>query len=186
MKRTLLLLITLCVLLPQTLQAKGDIKFFAKAVLEEKGKVFVDFPAMVSVYVYSDHPFGEVKIDDKPIKMNGCEVRRIPIGNRLRQGIAKVDGKPYYTVLAAQYMVTAQTPGRATFPQLDVNAVLLEEEQPEEPEDDSFFNFFDSFFRQPSYKKIKKAVRNDLLKMEVLKAPKKSAEQLKSEGKVII
>jgi hypothetical protein len=187
MKQTLLLLLGLMALLCQPLKAKDNIKLFAKAVSEENGKIIVDDATVVSVYVYSNYPIGEVNISDKPVKMSGCDVRSVSTGRRLRQSMTRVDGKPYYTVLGAQYLVSGQTLGRTTFPQLDINVTLLQEEkQTRDRESDSFFDLFDPFFRRPSYKKIKKAVRSDLLKMEVVKAPRKSAEQLKSEGKVVI
>ena len=186
MTRTIIILIFTLTFFSLTVQGKDSVKIFAKAISEDNGKVFVDDSTIVSVYVYSNHPFGEVKIDDKQFKMKSCRVRRIHTSRQRHQSVTGIGGVPYYTIICAQYSVAGLKPGSTIFPQININATLLEEEQQKESNGDSFFDMFGSIFRQPSYKKIKKSTRSNLLKMEIVKTPKKSAEQLMREGKVII
>lgn len=166
--------------------ASDNIKLFAKAVAQNEAKVYLDDSIVVSVYAYATLPFGDVSVSDKLPRVTGCRVRRIGSARRLSQNITRVDGKPYYTILCAQYAVVGLKKGTTTFPKLDLNVVLLEEEQQNQNSDRSFFDFFDDMFRRPSYKQIKKTTQTPQLKLEVTTAPQKTFEQLKREGKTII
>lgn len=175
-----------CLLLSNTVQGSDKIKLFAKAETQNEAKVYLDDSIVVSIYAYSTLPFGDVEVSDKLPRVTGCRVRRIGSARRLTQNITRVDGKPYYTILCAQYAVVGLKKGTTSFPKIDLNVVLLEEEAQNQNRDRSFFDFFDDMFRRPSYKQIKKATQTTQLKLEVTTAPQKTFEQLKREGKTII
>lgn len=173
-------------LMYNTAEASSGIKLFAKAEAGNEAKVYLDDSIVVSVYAYSTLPFGDVEVSDKLPRVTGCRVRRIGSARRLTQNITRVDGKPYYTILCAQYIVAGLKKGTTTFPKVDLNVVLLEEEDTSQNRDRSFFDFFDDMFRRPSYKQIKKTTQTTQLKLEVTTAPQKTFDQLKREGKTII
>lgn len=188
MKHVLQSLITLLAFLSiyHSAEASTGIKLFAKAEAQNEAKVYLDDSIVVSVYAYATLPFGDVEVSDKLPRVSGCRVRRIGSARRLTQNITRVDGKPYYTILCAQYVVAGLKKGTTTFPKVDLNVVLLEEDATSQDRSRSFFDFFDDIFRQPSYKQIKKTTQTTQLKLEVTTAPQKTFDQLKREGKTII
>ncbi len=166
-------------------QAKQGDVFFAKVVVPDSGRIYRGDSTVVSVFLYAKHPIGDIQIDDKHVHVSGCTVRRIYAGQR--QSISRVNGQAYYTVLCARYSVASDKKGKTSFPQLSVTANLyVEQKDDREYRPDPFFGPFDDFFRQPSYKKVKKSIRTPLYKIEVTDAPRKTMQELQRSGKTII
>ena len=181
MHRHLLLLFLL--ILSNGLDAKDNgTTFFAEAMPQhEKG--FTEGDSMlVTVWLYSQHPFGDIRCEQSKFKINGATVRTIYTAQgRGRQQRTRKDGRIYYCAAAVQYMVSAPRPGTLTFPSLQFSATLyLEQEQDIDP-----FDPF-GFFRQPTYKKQQKTCTSPALKIQVTKPPLKSTEELIRSGKTVI
>lgn len=177
-----LLLLLAC---PSVIQAKSDGDIFAKVVAPDSGRLYRGDSTVVSVYVYSRYPISSIDIDDKRLRVAGCEVRKLYA--RKRQSVTRINGQTYYTVLGALYSVASDKKGKTHFPQLSLTANLLVEQEDEgERRADPFFGPFDDFFRQPSYKKVKRSIRTPLYKMEVTDAPRKTMRELQRSGKTII
>ena len=177
-----LLLLLAC---PSVIQAKSDGDIFAKVVAPDSGRLYKGDSTVVSIYVYSRSPISSIDIEDKRLHIAGCEVRKLYA--RKRQSVTRINGQTYYTVLGALYSVASDKKGKIHFPQLSLTAnLLVEQEDERERRADPLFGPFDDFFRQPSYKKVRRSIRTPLYKMEVVDAPRKTMRELQRSGKTII
>ena len=187
LQRAFTALLTLCLL---TTTVAGKTKkvqnaLFAKTVVKNDAKIYRGDSSVVTVYAYSLMPFGSVQTPAKAPKLKGCHVRRLPQRGQ-RQSITYLDGRPYYTVVCGQYMVGSSKNGKYKFPKVKVNAVVMEEKEEDRNRRDPFFGPFSDFFRQPEYNPINQSATSPATPFEVVSPPRKSSEQLRHEGKMLI
>lgn len=157
---------------------------FAQVACEES--VIVGDSAVVGLYVYSPYRIESIKVDDGKLKMSGGRLRRLNTQNRPSQQVTYINGKPYYRVLAAQYVVKAEKKGRSEFPQLKFEATLLQQ-QTSNWRQSPFYGPFDDFFQTPAYTRLKEKGRSDSKKLEFIDKPARTTEELiKSEGKNVM
>lgn len=177
-KRILLILL---MMLPLMAMSKDGDEFFARIEAQNEGKIYVGDSALVSVCLYSNRPFGEIKANGPKVKISGCRVRQVYQGGNRRQSVTNLNGKAYYTTVWAQYIVGSDKKGTYSFPLLNFNATLyIEQEQSIDPYDPF------GFFRQPVYKKVNKATSTTKFSINVVAAPLKTTEDLLKSGKTVI
>lgn len=187
MKIKVLFFICLIGLFPFTGQARSGETFFAKTIGPNGDKVYVNDSAIVSIYLYASRPIGDIQINDKKLHVKGCRARRAYFNQGRRQSITRLDDKVYYTVLCAQYIVVPSSKGKYSFPELSVTANLyIEQEEPQRRSPGFFFDPFEQFFRQPTYKKQKQSLRTPSKKFEVISQPPKTMQELEEKGRTIL
>lgn len=175
-------MIFLLLLLPFGLSAKEDATFFAKVTQQPEGSLIEGDSLLVTVWIYSVHPFDNVQCKDEKVKMGNCSVRQTYAARgRQRQQRAYVNGRSYYCSAVRQYCVGSSRTGEYQFPELSFRAtVYVEQKQDIDP-----FDPF-GFFSQPVYKKAEKACVSPVHKITVTKRPLKSTEELIKSGKTVI
>ena len=185
MKHPFLYLI-LFLLLSISLQAKSDEKFYTEIIGQNDGKIYPNDSIIVSLHLYATRPIGDIQLNDSKLKISGCSVRRLYTGNEGKQFIIQKDGENLYTVVCAQYSIAPKKKGTYYFPQLSLTANLYIQQQNKQNDYDPFFGSFDDFFNTPTYKKEKKNLRTPTYKMEVVEKPKKTIEELRKSGNIVI
>ena len=95
-----------------------------------------------------------------------------------------------YLILGENQVITpprnSSKNGKYKFPKVKVNAVVMEEKEEDRNRRDPFFGPFSDFFRQPEYNHIKQSATSPATPFEVVSPPRKSSEQLRHEGKMLI
>ncbi len=163
----------------------GKVRVFAQTEIRNQGQIARGDSSAVTVYAYSTMPFANVQVSSKVPKVKGCHVRLLPQRN-YRQSVTYIEQQPYYTVPCAQYMVSPTKNGNYKFPKIKINAVVMEEKEEDRSHRDPFFGPFSDFFRQPEYNHIKQSFTAPAQPFQVVNPPRKSSEQLRHEGKMLI
>lgn len=176
----------LFLLLPLSMAAKSDEKFYAEIVGQNEGKIYPNDSIIVAIHLYATRPIGDVKIDDSKLKINDCSVRRVYSGSERQQYIVQKNGENLYTIVCAQYSVAPNKKGGFYFPSLSLTANLYIQQQNKQQGYDPFFGPFDDFFNTPTYKKEKKELHTTPYKMQVVNKPQKTTEELRKSGKIVI
>ena len=179
------LLLGISVSLAAKKKADAPVTFFAQTIVKNNGQIFRGDSSVITVYAYSRMPFASVQTPAKAPKVKGYRVRKLS-GRGQRQSITYIDGQPYYTVACGQYMANPTKNGKYKFPKIAVEAVVMEEKAEERPQSDPFFGPFSDFFRRPEYRHIKQHCKAPAQAFQVVDPPRKSSEQLRHEGKMLI
>lgn len=169
---------------PLAARTTGDL--LARTMVANEGRVVMGDSTLVSVYLYSDRPIHSYRLDDRRLKVKGGRLRCIYRGDSRRQSLTRLNGKPYYALVCAQYVFTPSKKGRTTLPAWAVKAELIEETVTTQRRIDPFFGPFDSWFTPTERKLVKGKTRTKAVTVEVNEAPRKTIRQLKSSGKNII
>ena len=178
-------LLTCCLLLAcSALEAKdkeGTLAF-AQVVLSSDEDLAVGDSMLVSVYVYSPYRIESVSVSDGKLSIRNGRVRRLQLAQNNSQRVTYINSQPYYSVLAAQYVVKATKTGKTSLPQLKFEAVLLQQQQASGRNFSPFFGPFDDFFQVPTYKRLKQRGRSEEKKLRFVEKPAKTTEQLLQSG----
>ena len=162
----------------------NKVTVFAEATLYGGDRdVYEGDSVVVQIALYSDHSFVRVESADKgKIEIKNAGVRSIGTGGRLTQQVVTRKGNRYFGVVVDQFVVRPDKTGQYTFP---VRKYLAEMAlQSRSRYFDPFEDFFgvDSPFRKHGDDTVKKECSSAILKINVVKRPPKTVEQLRQSG----
>lgn len=182
MQRLFTLSLLLCLLLTLGAKDKKSRLAFAQISCEQDSPLVVGDSMVVSVYIYSPYKIESISIDDHKLFIRNGKVRRLRQTGRPSQRVTYINSRPYYSVLAAQYVVSATDKGKSELPSLKFKATLLQQQSSGNRSFSPFYGPFDDFFQSPSYKRIETKGRTDEKKLRFIAKPRQTTEQLIKQG----
>lgn len=179
MMRYLTLLLLTILTLSSTAKAKDDITFFAQYECS-KENVTVGDSTVVSLVLYSSHPFQDVNCTTKTSKIKGGHSRRVPSrGQRQQQQVRHEDGI-YYALVWERYIVGSDEVETIAFPEVSFKGtfIVYDSEYEYEPLDPF------GFFSRPTRKshQAEASCKSKKFKLPVVPRPKRSTQEVLSSG----
>lgn len=121
MKHLLTLLLALCTFSPCLADDAAD--FFVR-LIPDREAVYTGDSMMVSVVLYSAYPVAKAEsVNDFSVK-GKCGVRRLPINRDATVGRVRENGRVYYTMVWAQYVLAPAKTDTYTVPAQKFKATL--------------------------------------------------------------
>lgn len=152
---------------------KAEVTFFVRAIPDRR-EIIIGDSLLVSYVLYSSAPFSRVESND-PVKVKDARVRPLRIDRDATAGRTMENGRTYYTLVWAQYVVTPEQEGEITLPACDFSATLLLYPAPRDP--------FEAFFGTTGKpREVKAKAKNDKLRLIVKPKPKRTNEELRRQG----
>lgn len=184
MKRALLMLMTF-IFAVSAIQAKNKVNDAAKDKDEPEVEFFVRVTAkpqdviigdstVISYVLYATAPFSDAELKDK-VKVKNASVRQLPLGRQSGSARVVEDGKVYYTIIGARFMVTPDELGTITLPSCDFEATFRFRKSSGNP----FEQFFG--YSGPTYE-VKRQAKNETQKVTVKEKPKRKTSEMLNDG----
>lgn len=149
---------------------KDEPAFFVRIIPQQEEVVHGD-STLVSVVVYSSADLQSVTCTtEKELKIKGCSVRKVSNDNARRVVQSRYDGRVYYTLVWAQYVVGSEHIGEYSVPEQAFNGVVRVYQRSNDP----YFGFFGS----RSYKDYKVKAESPRTKLKFIEKPQRTTEQL--------
>lgn len=125
MKRLILLMLAVWSLSLHAGEKKNDAEFFAR-IVPDRETVYAGDSMLVSVVLYATYPIAKAECTtDFKVKGNGnCRTRKLSINRNATASRVRENGRIYYTLVWAQYVVAPATTGKYTIPQQKFKGTL--------------------------------------------------------------
>lgn len=145
-------------------------EFFVRVVPQKKEVVKGD-STIVSIIVYSSADLQSVTCkSEKELKIKGCRVRKVSNDNGRRVVQTRLDGKVYYALVWARYMVASDEIGEYNIPELSFEGVVRVYSRT----GDDFFGFFG----RTTYKDHKMKATSLKTKLPFVQKQQKTTDEL--------
>lgn len=151
---------------------KPEIDFFVRVVANPQSVIIGD-STLVTYVLYSSSRVSDIK--HKDIKVKNASVRQLSNGRRNSMSRVVEDGKIYYTMIGARYMVVPEKIGSITLPSCEFEATFRIRESSGSP-----FEYFFGY-SGPTYE-VKSTAKNDPFKIDVTEKPKRKTSEMTNEG----
>lgn len=161
-------LLTLGSVLQLSAKGRDDVEFFVRAIPDRHTVVAGD-SCLVSYVLYSSAPIAEAASDDE-VKVRHASLRRIALRRESTAGRVVENGRRYYTLVWAQYVVAPQRMGTVTLPACRFRAVLNVPEAPRDP--------FEAFFGTTRSRAVKAEAASAKLDIKVVEKPRRTTQEL--------
>ncbi len=174
MKKKLALILLPLFLLSSALwgRDKTDVDFFVR-VVARPSEVIVGDSTLVSYVLYATAPFSDISEKSDKFKVRGANVRRI----RYRSGTSRVveNGKVYYSMVGAQYVVAPDAVGKISIPSCAFEAVFRFRRSSGHPLEE-FFGYGGKVIE------VKQTAKSDALEITVKEKPRRTTREMMREG----
>lgn len=160
-------------------KSKEKITFFAQYECS-KASVTVGDSVIVSVVLYSSHPFQDVHCTSKSSKIKGGHARLILTrGQRQQQQVRHEDGI-YYAVIWERFVVGSEAVGNINFAPLKFEGKFIVYDSDYEYEPLDPFGFFSRPTRKSH--QANASCKSGKFKLPVVARPKRSTQEVLSSG----
>lgn len=177
--RYLIVMLISLLSLSTSAKAKGEITFFAQYECS-KPSVTVGDSVVVSLVLYSSHPFQDVHCVTKSCFIKGGHYRRISTRGQRQQQQVRHENAIYYAVVWERFVVGSETLGNISFaPQkFEGKFIVYDSEYEYEPLDPF------GFFSRPTRKShlVDASCKTTKFKLPVVARPKRSTQEVISSG----
>ena len=179
---SILLFACICACADTAKEDSDGIALFAVASLPQGvEEAYLGDSVIVTLTLYANVDFGSIdNTNDKVPSVKHATVRRYRADRRLNQEVAVYQGRRYYAVRAEQYAVTPDQLGELTFPAQKYDVVLSVKQRSRDP--------FDSFFPfgRTETRRVEKTCTSEPLRIKVIKRPRRTIEEMRRSGAVIM
>lgn len=174
MNRTLsLLLLFLLCLLPATATDKVDVECFAE-LQAQNTEVVVGDSTLVTVVLYSSAPVNAVETK-KEVSVKKAHLRSLRFNPNATTRIVVKDGRRYYSMVVAQYVLATEQLGKIRLTGGEYEATFLFRKSTGNP--------FEEFFGYGGETiSVKKQVKTAPIDVTVKEKPKRTMEEMKHDG----
>lgn len=173
MKKFLLALIFVLVpALASAAQGKDDAQLSVRLIADPGAKVYTGDSLLVSVVLYASAPIAQATCDDDlTIKGGPCRTRQLRIDRQATASQVSENGRIYYTLVWAQYVISPREASRLTIQPFKVKATLQQVTYMPDLIDQMMG-------ARPRYREIKVAASSRPLTIEATEKPLRSTEEM--------
>lgn len=145
-------------------------EFFVR-IVPQKAEVVKGDSTVVSIIVYSSGDLQSVTCkSEKELKIKGCRVRKVSNDNQRRVVQTRLDGKVYYALVWARYMVASDEIGEYNIPEMSFEGVVRVYRRT----GDDFYGFFG----RTTYKDHKMKATSLKTKLQFVQKQQKTTDEL--------
>lgn len=173
MKHLLVLMLGLLPLAGVSATAGDEPEFFVR-VHPDRQSVTMGDSCLVSYVLYSSLPFVSVESDTK-VKVKHARVRPVGIDRQATASRVVENGRVYYTLVWAQYVVVPGRTGEIVLPACKFKACLWAESRPR--------SLLEQFWGiRPEGKVVEAKAANKKIKLEVKEKPRRTTKEMMRRG----
>lgn len=151
---------------------KSDAEFFAR-IIPDRTTVYANDSMLVSVILYASYPIAkaECTTDFKVKGHNDCRTRKLAINRNATASRVRENGRIYYTLVWAQYVVAPSAAGKYTIPTQKFKGTLQQIER--------MPDWFDQMMgAQPQYKTHTVSGTSEPFVFQATEKPLRSTQEL--------
>ena len=162
-----------------TLSAKEkiEIDFFAR-VLPDRTEIIRGDSCLISYVLYASVPFSKIESKSE-VNIRGAKLRRRNIQREATAGRTIEQGKMYYTLVWAQYVVIPEESNKIVLPACKFSATFFVSKKSQDPFDEFFSN-------REKPEEIKSEATNAKLIINIREKPQRTQRELMNSGGTVM